>query len=180
MLAAIGAPNTAGNLAFLDSWHAYEGGTATNNPMNTTQPEPGASLYNSVGVRNYTSPKQGTTATAATLENGHYPALLAALRSGDPYTYIDPNGVAANLGTWGSSTFVPVYLLKAGSPGGTGGTPPPAQRTGSLPSYEPSVFSGYADWRNSISKHLPRQLDGSRKTGEATLRLLVHKHKVKR
>lgn len=180
MLAAIGAPNTAGNLAFLDSWHAYEGGTATNNPMNTTQPEPGASLYNSVGVRNYTNPKQGTTATATTLENGNYPALLAALRSGDPYTFFNPQGVAANLKTWGSSTFVPVYLLKAGSPAGAGGTPPPGGTITATGVIGTSGHRGYADLRNSLAKHLRKDLDVSRSLGLTTLRGLGQRSKVRR
>jgi cell wall-associated NlpC family hydrolase len=67
---------------FFDAWKQAEGGSAANNPFNTTQNAPGATTYNSLGVRNYTSPDQGIAATAQTLQNGHYGNILAALKKG--------------------------------------------------------------------------------------------------
>lgn len=68
------------------------------------------------------------------------------------------------------------YLTSGGTP-----TPQPGPTTGlTAENVEPSVFSGFRDWRNSVAKHLPTQLEGSRSTGEATLRLLTHRHKVRR
>lgn len=82
ILRGIGAPATPENIRYLNAWAQAEGGSASNNPFNTTQPAGGASSYNSVGVRNYTSPQQGIAATVQTLKNGHYGVLLNALRSG--------------------------------------------------------------------------------------------------
>ena len=82
LLRSIGAPATADNLRFLDAWQRAEGGTAANNPLNTTQHAPGASAYNSVGVRNYGSPQVGLEATKQTLLNGHYDPIVSQLRSG--------------------------------------------------------------------------------------------------
>ncbi len=44
----------------------------------------------------------------------------------------------------------------------------------------PHAFSGWADLRNSVNKHLPTQLDRSRRTGLITLRTLGGRSKVGR
>ena len=178
MLGRLGYPDTASNVQFLATWQHYEGGSATDNPLNTTQPAAGATNYNSVGVKNYTSQTQGAQATVTTLRNGHYPAILAALKTGDPYTYIDPNGVAADIRTWGTGNFAASYLLSAGSFTGQGGTPPPAITTDTS-QYRPAVsFNGYADLRNSVSRHIPTQLRRAQRNGEIALQLLAKKTRV--
>lgn len=60
-----------------------EGGGAANNPFNTTQPMPGATNYNSVGVKNYVSAEQGIEATIKTLKGrGHgYEKIIRLLRA---------------------------------------------------------------------------------------------------
>jgi cell wall-associated NlpC family hydrolase len=121
----LGIPTTAENLKFLSAWQQAEGGSAAYNPLNTTQPAPGASAYNSVGVRNFVSPQQGIQATAQTLANGHYNNLLSMLRSG--------KATAAQLAsqpdlkTWGTGSGV-LRVLGAspvtaawGTPKGPGG-----------------------------------------------------------
>lgn len=107
VLGQIGAPVTKENIAFLDTWHAFEQSSARNNPLNTTQPASGATNFNSVGVKNYPSGTVGTIATAQTLQNGNYPAILSALRSGNPlsYTINNSGAVTGNLRTWGSVSF---------------------------------------------------------------------------
>lgn len=67
-----------------------EGGSAKNNPFNTTQPMPGATNYNSVGVKDYVSPSQGIAATVKTLkQNGHgYEKICKLLRANAPATEI--------------------------------------------------------------------------------------------
>lgn len=86
LLGALGAPNTAANQSSLASWFRHEFGSwppsASNNPMATTQSEAGATTYNSIGVKNYPNALTGVQATAATLNNGLYPGIVAALRSG--------------------------------------------------------------------------------------------------
>jgi hypothetical protein len=86
ILAGIGAPDTQPNAQSLADWIALEQGgkwppSATYNPLNTTQSEPGATSFNSAGVKNYTSWGAGISATDVTIENG-YPGILSALRSG--------------------------------------------------------------------------------------------------
>jgi hypothetical protein len=86
-LADLGAPATQANITSLASWFPHEfpswPPSASNNPMASTMPEPGATVFNYDGVRNYVSPSQGAQATAATLADGNYPGIVAALRSGN-------------------------------------------------------------------------------------------------
>ena len=97
-----------------------------------------------------------------------------ALRSGDPYTYSEPLAVAQAIRTWGTGTFAEVYTQATITPQAGGGTfTPPAPPA-------PSGHRGYADFRNSLGRHLPTQLEQSRRTGLATLHALTHHRRVGR
>jgi len=106
LLVALRYPVTADNVAAITAWEMAEGGhwynTAYYNPLNTTQTMPGSSSMNSVGVKAYTSWKQGFEATVKTLRNGYYGAILAALQRGN-----DAAAVAAAVGAspWGTGNF---------------------------------------------------------------------------
>jgi len=106
LLVAMRLPVTADNLAAITAWEMAEGGhwynTAYYNPLNTTQSMPGASIFNSVGVKAYTSWKQGLEATVITMKNGYYDGIIAALRRGN-----DSAAVAAAVGAspWGTGNF---------------------------------------------------------------------------
>jgi peptidoglycan hydrolase CwlO-like protein len=106
LLVAMRFPVTADNVAAITAWEMAEGGhwynTAYYNPLNTTQSMPGATVFNSVGVKAYTSWKQGLEATMITLKNGYYGSILDALRRGN-----DSTAVAAAVGAspWGTGNF---------------------------------------------------------------------------
>ncbi len=106
LLVAMRLPVTADNVAAVTAWEMAEGGhwynTAYYNPLNTTQSMPGATVFNSVGVKAYTSWKQGLEATMITLKNGYYGSILDALRRGN-----DSTAVAAAVGAspWGTGNF---------------------------------------------------------------------------
>lgn len=116
VLLLVNAPVTEQNVKFLDAWQSYEGGTARNNPLNTTQPAPGATPYNTLSggghVWSYPNPSVGAQATAETLKNNYYPDLLQAIRSGDPFSFIakerltdsTPNAIE-QIRTWGTTGF---------------------------------------------------------------------------
>lgn len=67
-------------LAFLVAWQKAEGTTAANNPLATSQDMPGATVFNSHGVKNYASRDDGLEATAITL-GYNYPGY-ADIRDG--------------------------------------------------------------------------------------------------
>jgi peptidoglycan hydrolase CwlO-like protein len=77
----IGAPTCFDNLVVMVAWQVQEGTTANWNPLATTLPMPGATDFNSVGVKNYLSMDQGLEASWRTLDvkSYGYPAILSAL-----------------------------------------------------------------------------------------------------
>lgn len=85
------------------AWARAEGGTATNNPWNTTQPWPGATNYNSVGVKNYRTGSDGVAATVVTLKNGHYPTMCKLYRTPGKLTAAQiVEACRAEFHTWGT------------------------------------------------------------------------------
>ena len=131
ILGGIHAPDDAVNQGNLNAWQACEGATAAYNPFNTTEPWPGATDYNSVGVKNYPSFLAGVSATIATLENGNYPGILAALRSSA--------GRAGFAGAVGSSPGGPSGTCLGGA---SGVAPPPGNAPG--PGGPPGLLRGAA------------------------------------
>ena len=107
-LKSLGMPITADNVAALVAWEMAEGGhwynTAYFNPLNTTQSMPGATVFNSVGVKAYTSWEQGLKASVITLRNGYYGGILDALSRGNDAQAV-ANAVAAS--PWGTGSFTP-------------------------------------------------------------------------
>lgn len=93
----LGAPVTASNIEALSAWSEREGGGGNWNPLNTTRPEPGSTGLkgNPDGVQNYTSLTQGAAATAASINNGLYPSIKAALMSGNAFTMLVSGGKGA-------------------------------------------------------------------------------------
>lgn len=102
----LGMPMTADNVAAVVAWEMAEGGhwynTAYYNPLNTTQSMPGATVFNSVGVKAYRSWMQGLEASVITIHNGYYGGILAALKAGN-----DGQAVAAAVAAspWGTGLF---------------------------------------------------------------------------
>jgi len=69
-LSYIGAPTCSDNLVVLVTWQVSEYTEARWNPLATTIDMPGATMFNSVGVKNYADLEQGLEATKMTLVNG--------------------------------------------------------------------------------------------------------------
>lgn len=164
VLAALGVPVTVSNERFLSDWQPYEGGSASFNPLNTTEPWAGATSYNMVGVKNYPSASAGAQATAATLKNGNYPSIMAALRTGDPYTFANASGVADNISTWGTPNYAAAFLLAAGAPAGApGANPPPTPAPAPVPTTGKATLE--QAWRNlthSLAVRNPRRVKANR------------------
>lgn len=111
LLKLLGAPESTQNIRAIVGWETAEGGNWHNsakfNPLNTTQiPSSGpSSTFQSVGVgaaaiRIYTSWQQGLAATVATLQNGKYKGILAALAAG---TSSEAVAQAIGASPWGTS-----------------------------------------------------------------------------
>lgn len=113
VLAGVGAPLTTENLRVMRAWVKAEGTSARFNPLATTQRAPGATAFNSVGVRNFTSYDQGVATTVQVLQNGKYDEVLAGLRSGQ-----DAQQVAGAIARspWGTGGLVAQILTRSAAP----------------------------------------------------------------
>jgi hypothetical protein len=133
VLKRLGKPVTRANVRALVGWEHAEGGHFHNdarfNPLNTTEPAPGAGNTGTQGnIKIYRSPRQGIRATVRTLRNGRYGGILAALEQGH-----NPQAVARAIGAspWGTSaaliskviagTPAPAHIPRAAGGGGRGG-----------------------------------------------------------
>jgi hypothetical protein len=94
---------TRRNLRGLQAWFNAEGGDRANNAhfnlLGTTLRRPGSTSINSVGVQSFKSLKQGVGATARTLKNGNYGAILDALENGNAHDIANAVGSSP----WGTS-----------------------------------------------------------------------------
>jgi peptidoglycan hydrolase CwlO-like protein len=86
-LRTLGAPVVRNNLVVVVAWETAEYTKATWNPLATTMPMDGATVYNSHGVRNYTSKAQGIEATIKTLRlpvRGYEPVIANLMAASEP------------------------------------------------------------------------------------------------
>lgn len=151
LLRALNAPNTPQNRLFLQLWQRAEGGSAANNPFNTTEGSPGATNYNSVGVKNFPTSQAGLRATVATLENGRYGNIIDLLRSG--HATAKQEGTALADSPWGTGSGV-LRLLGSG--------PVPVPHAGSAPTPVPSPGSTSPDvYKQLVSDYLFQQAQAS-------------------
>ena len=126
LIRAYGGHATPATLRALATWQRMEGGS-TNNPdkfnfLNTTQHEPGSYGTGNVdGVQAYNSFQQGLAATIQTLNNGRYPAIVAALRTGN---WAPTPELAHDLRTWSGGGYSSIL-------GAANGTAPPNYGGGS-------------------------------------------------
>lgn len=108
-----GMPTTGSNVCAVLAWETAEGGQFVSgasqyNPLNTTKPMPGDSIFNSVGVRNYPDWATGLEATWLTIEAGFYDQIRASLQRGS-----DAIGVlnAITASPWGTKFADPAGAL---------------------------------------------------------------------
>ena len=94
--------NYSPNRELLDAWAKAEGGSAAFNPLNTTEPWPGATDYNTAGVKNYPNGAAGIAATAKTLTNGFYDGIVADLRQADKSSCRVVHDRRAEFDKWGT------------------------------------------------------------------------------
>lgn len=165
VLQGVGAPTTPQNIKYVNAWAQAEGGGATNNPFNTTQPVSGATSYNSVGVRNYSTPQQGIQATIQTLKNGHYSNILSALTKGDN-AMADAQALAAS--PWGTGSLVEKVLGGPVSTNLQGPVTPSNAKAVTMAGLGNTAPGGADGQRTALMQYLQGQLSNYATTGQAT------------
>lgn len=174
-LAAASLPGSNNNVRFLNEWAANATHpSCQNNPNDLAQHIQGhssncgtATNYYNQHFQRYSSHLWARTGWAVEIRSGHYPHLVAALRSGNPYTYSGYLDVEGDLNRWGSGPFGAVYVndLESG---------PPASLKA------PQALSGWKALRKSVNRDMPAALRQSQKARQAALRSLSHARKVHR
>ena len=105
LLNAGGWPVTKLAVTDIICWQNQENTKAKFNPLATTKPMPGSTMFNDLGngqgVQNYTSAEQGLEATVKTLNNGYYPGILDALVAGGSGDF----GLTVSQTQWGTGYF---------------------------------------------------------------------------
>lgn len=101
-------------VAFLVAWQRAEGTGGAHNPLNTSQPMPGSTTFNSHGVQNYATAEDGLAATATTLRAGYpgYAEIVAGIQRNDPALAL--RGLAAS--PWGTNAALVTQLYQERSP----------------------------------------------------------------
>ena len=97
----MGVSGCHSNMVAVVSWQVAEFTQAAWNPLATTYPMAGSTLYNSAGVRNYVSAGQGLEATRLTIRGGMtqygYGRIVSSLSAcADPMT----TARAINASSW--------------------------------------------------------------------------------
>lgn len=110
-LTRLGMPVTSENVRAVVAWEKAEGTRAQYNPLATTQGMPGATRFNSVGVKNYLSYDDGIAANIKAITNGRYENVLAALRAGNSAEAV-AQAIAAS--PWGTGQGVMRVLQSGG------------------------------------------------------------------
>lgn len=171
-LSAVPAPDTAGNVTFLQTWaaHADHPGCAMN-PIDLHAKNSGSRNCADTGFVNkaiqaYTLHTYARTAFYAQIQSGRYPHLVAALKSGDPYTYADWQALVGELADWPSDRFQNLYLAQRSAGAGPGVT-------------ATNAFSGWSDLRRSINHRMPSTLRDSHAAVKAGARAVARARKVR-
>jgi hypothetical protein len=156
VLTNIGAPTSSSNLGAFAAWAAGEGTCAGFNPLATTQPEPGATPFNTLSdgghVWNYPSFDVGVRATTTALTNGRYGQVIAAFQAD---AGVDSVAAAVEASPWGTHHF--------GSPTYAG-----RQCGGAAPSQPPTVSGPDTVAATIVARALTYQAIWSEMTGTTT------------
>lgn len=112
LLSRLGAPICQDNLIAVVAWESAEGTAAAYNPLATTHDFPGATDFNTVGVKNYPSLGDGIRATIDTLVLGSptygYGPVLASLATCAP---AESTAAAINASAWCRGCTGGLYVL---------------------------------------------------------------------
>ena len=166
-----GSPATADTAAAIAQ---AESGGRTDAILNTAYPKlpgyhppgAGASPEYSVGLWQINELAHPSYSTSS---------LLTAIGNANAATAIANGGASFSAWSTYKNGAYKNFLTSGGTP-----TPQPGPEAPTVGTVQAAhAFSGWADLRNSLNRHLPTQLERSKRTGETTLRLLVHRHKVR-
>lgn len=181
-LAKIDRPITAANVLAVVTWASAENSQAACNPLDTTEPWPGSTDYNEVGVKNYASLDDGINATAATIGLGYYTTVMAALADGASAANVCDAVARSAWGTHNCAELLPAVsadfaayagVVVAGTaadnpPDPEPPAPTPAPEPEPAPTPEPTPAPG------EVTVNVPELQQGSSGEAVASVQVLVN------
>lgn len=162
-------------LAFLSDWASHADSDCGNNPIDLTAQFSGSTDCATLPAilakaQHYTARGNAAYAFHVETHQGWASALLAALKSGDPYNVHYTGKVASELSAWGSQTFAERYFKETANAPGRGGGHVQA----------PQTLRGWNDVRHEINHEAPRVVRHSQAMMRQALRELARARKVTR
>lgn len=153
VLDGIGAPKTQGNLLLVLAWMQGENTNAKFNPLATTQPAQGATVFNTLPhgghVWNYPDYSTGVSATITTLLNGRYNGIVNDLRAGT----VPPGKILSNnpdqFATWGTGASLIGQILRENGSTLAGNSTAPV---GTTTTASPSSSGGGSSFLENVGK----------------------------
>ena len=170
LLSVLGDRNTSANLKFLTEWHSYSNQPCSNNPLLAHVAWPGSTLCKGGPSRNYRTRADGLQATSKQLHEARFAAILAALKTGNPYTYKDGPAVVTALEGWSNLAFAGAYSRE------TAPVQPPAI-TGTQ--YAPVAIRSWSDLQRVFNSTMWQQTGRAQTLAHAGLRELRHRARVR-
>jgi hypothetical protein len=173
LLSHAGIPNTTNNRRFLSDWHAHAETNCRNNPIDLSvtvgatrncAPLPGLNVQ----AQRYTTTGNAVHAFTVQIHQARYSHLLAALRSGNPYTAASPGLIAADLAAWGSQTFAQRFFNQT------------VTNAGGAAGYAPTALPAWADLQRQVNHGLPVALRRLSGLNRATKNALAQRSRVRR
>lgn len=167
--------DTPPNQRFMNAWAANANHNCANNPIDLSEPMPGATnCADNSGVlpkvKAYTTHTQAANAFAFELLQPWAEDIRRALDSGNPYQYKGTDRVVSDLVSWGSTKYARVFQSATAGSGGGGGT-----GTG----LAPHTHRAWGDLRRTVNRHLPTNLRSARAANRDTLRAIARARRVK-
>lgn len=175
-LTAAQVPDTAQNRRFLDDWHSHAETNCGNNPVDLSALVSGSTDCASLPAINakaqhYTTHGNAAHAFYVQTHANYAKALLAALKSGNPYTVGNTGTVAQDLSAWGSQAFSQTYFNETANAPGRGGAVPGV--------HDARLLHGWRSLQGSLGPNMRHALASSAKSRRAALQSLARARRVR-
>lgn len=156
LLSQLDAQNTGANRSFVGEWAKADGTACARNPLAATVPLADSTnckqVTGAVYVQAYSTHAHAVAATTKQLEEPPFAPILAALKTGNPFTYANWQEVVGALGTWGAHAYAVQYGNEAQAVQGRAGG------GGTISSDASRSLAGYKHFSQQLSHTLPQQL----------------------
>ncbi len=172
LLTHAGLPNTSSNRQFLSDWHSHAQTNCHDNPIDLSVKSAGSSNCHTLpGInaraQNYSTTGNAVHAFTVQIHQAAYAHLLAALKTGNPFTASGTGLASQDLTKWGSQGFAQWYFNQTANAPGRGG------------GYKPTSTKAWGSVQKSVNHGLPTMLRRVGALNKATATELRKRRRVR-